>query len=230
MKEHIKTFEFNRSGFDEIKRYHFGVNWPSVYLIQNSKEIYIGEAVDVYNRSRQHFELPERRKLDKIHLITDAEFNKSAALDIESLLIQYMIADKKFVLQNIASGLVDHNYYDKEKYRAKFDLLWEDLKKASLVDNSLRDIRNTNLFKYSPYKALTQDQIDITAELLRHIKVSLSGTYIINGGPGTGKTILATHLIKRFKEIDFFSKLKIGLVIPMTSLRESLRKVFKEIP
>ena len=39
MKGKIKTFEFSRSGFDDIKRYHFGLNWPSVYLIKNTKEI-----------------------------------------------------------------------------------------------------------------------------------------------------------------------------------------------
>jgi DUF2075 family protein len=230
MKGNIKTFEFSRSGFDEIKRYHFGVNWPSVYLIENAKEIYIGEAVNVFNRSRQHYESVDRRRLDRIHLITDDEFNKSAALDVESLLIQYMIADGKFVLQNKAAGLVDHNYFDKEKYRAKFDLLWDELKAMSLVSSELVDIRNTNLFKFSPYKALTEDQNNVGEEILKHIKASESGAYIVNGGPGTGKTILATHLVKRFKEIEGLSTLKIGLVVPMTSLRGSLQKVFKKVP
>ncbi len=230
MKGKIKTFEFSRSGFDEIKRYHFGVNWPSVYLIQNTKEIYIGEAVNVFNRSRQHYESADRRRLDTIHLITDDEFNKSAALDVESLLIQYMIADGKFVLQNKAAGLVDHNYFDKEKYRAKFDLLWDELKVMSLVQNELVDIRNTNLFKFSPYKALTEDQNNVGEEILKHIRASESGAYIVNGGPGTGKTILATHLVKRFKEIEGLSNLKVGLVVPMTSLRGSLQKVFRKVP
>ncbi len=227
MEGKIKSFEFNRAGFDDIKRYHFGVNWPSVYLIQNSKEIYIGEAVNVFNRSRQHYESPERRKLDTIHLITDEDFNKSAALDIESLMIQYMLADGKFVLQNKASGLVDHNYYDKEKYRAKFEIVWEELRQMSLVENELIQIRNTNLFKYSPYKALTSDQLDISEEIIKRIKMGSVGPYMIKGGPGTGKTILATHLIKRLKEEEKLSGLKIGLVIPMTSLRGTLKDVFR---
>ena len=230
MKGKIKTFEFNISGFEDIKRYHYGKNWPLVYLIQGNKEIYIGETINAYDRSRKHNESLERRRLDKIHLITDDEYNVSATLDIESLLIQYMIADGKFVLQNKASGLVDHNYFDKEKYRAKFDLLWDELKVLSLVKNELVDIRNTNLFKFSPYKALTEDQNNIGEEILKHIKASESGAYIVNGGPGTGKTILATHLVKRFKEIESLSTLKIGLVVPMTSLRGSLQKVFRKVP
>ena len=230
MNSKIKTFEFSRAGFEDIRRYHFGQNWPSVYLIQNTKEAYVGEAVSVYNRSRQHYESIQRRALNKIHLITDDEFNKSAALDIESLLIQYMIADGKFTLQNKASGLVDHNYFDKEKYRAKFDLLWDELKTMELVKNELVDIRNTNLFKFSPYKALSEDQNNVGEKILERISTSPSGTFIVNGGPGTGKTILATHLIKRFKEIEKLSGLKVGLVIPMTSLRSSLQRVFRKVP
>ena len=230
MKAKIKTFEFSRAAFEDIRRYHFGRNWPAVYLIQNTKEAYIGEAVSVYNRSRQHYESAQRRTLDKIHLITDDEFNKSAALDIESLLIQYMIADGKFTLQNKASGLVDHNYFDKQKYRAKFDLLWDELKSMELVKNELVDIRNTNLFKFSPYKALSEDQNDVGERILERISTNSSGTFIVNGGPGTGKTILATHLVKRLKEIEKLSNLKVGLVVPMTSLRGSLQKVFRMVP
>lgn len=72
------------------------MNWPVVYLIKNDKELYIGETTSLYNRSNQHYDNPERRKLDKMYVITDEEYNKSAALDIESSLIQYIAADGKF--------------------------------------------------------------------------------------------------------------------------------------
>jgi uncharacterized protein len=225
----IKTFQFKKSEFDRIKQYNFGLNWPVVYLIEDGKELYVGETINAYNRSNQHYERAERRKLHNIHIITDEEYNKSAALDIESSLIQYLAADGKFVLQNGNHGLQNHNYFDREKYQAKFELIWEELKAMSLAKNELVQIRNSDLFKYSPYKALTGDQIIVANELLHNIQLKTNKTFIVNGGPGTGKTILATYLFKRLNELKETKNLKVGLVIPMTSLRQTLKKVFKNI-
>jgi len=96
----IVTFKYNRDNFNEIKNYNFGRNWPVVYLLEDKKEIYIGQTINAYYRSKQHYENPERRKLNEIHIITDEEFNVSASLDIESWLIQYVSADGKYILQN----------------------------------------------------------------------------------------------------------------------------------
>lgn len=225
----IKTFEFNKCKFDEIKKFNFGFNWPVVYLIENGKELYVGETVNVYMRSNQHYEKPERRKLDSLHIINDDEYNKSATLDIESSLIQYVSADGKFILQNGNNGLKNHNYFDRQKYQAKFEVIWEELKKMKLAQNDIEDIRNSDLFKYSPYKALTMDQKDVADKIINKIKSGEKQSYIVNGAPGTGKTILATYLFKRLSEIEEIKELKIGLVVPMTGLRGTLRKTFKNI-
>lgn len=225
----ITTLEFNKAKFEEIKTLNFGYNWPVVYLIENGKELYIGETVNVYVRSNQHYEKPEKRKLDNIHIINDEEYNKSATLDIESSLIQYVSADGKFVLQNGNNGLKNHNYFDRQKYQAKFEIIWESLKQMKLVQNDLDQIRNSDLFKYSPYKALTIDQKMVADELIGGLKSGQDRTYIINGAPGTGKTILATYLFKRLSEIKETKHLKVALVVPMTGLRGTLKKVFKNI-
>ena len=60
----IITFPFNKEDFNQIKNYKFGRNWPVVYILENKKEIYIGQTVNAYYRSKQHFENPERSKLD----------------------------------------------------------------------------------------------------------------------------------------------------------------------
>ena len=78
----INTFQFDLKGFDEIKKHHSGLNWPVVYIIENDKEVYIGETINVFSRSKQHYENPERRELKNIHIITDETYNKSATLDI----------------------------------------------------------------------------------------------------------------------------------------------------
>ncbi len=225
----IKTFPFNKEDFSQIKEYKFGHNWPVVYIIEDKKEIYIGQTVNAYYRSKQHFENPERRKLKDIHIITDEEFNISAAFDIESWLIQHIQADGQYVLQNLTGGLKNHNYYDKVKYKTKFEVAWDNLREMGLAKNTLADLKNSDLFKYSPYKSLTEDQYFIAKQIFKDIKKNEFNTFVVNGKPGTGKTILATYLFKYLKEQDETKNMKIGLVVPMSSLRRTIGKVFSKI-
>lgn len=225
----ISTFDFQKDKIKSIKNNRFGEDWPVVYLIENGKEAYIGESHNVYNRSLQHIKNKDRAKLHKIHLIGDEKYNKSATLDTESLLIQYISADGKFKLQNSNKGLLNHDYFDRERYLAKFEVLWEELKKMKLVANDLVQLKNSDLFKYSPYKALTTDQLIATKEIVRNIKKLDHKLHLVSGRPGTGKTILAIYLFKLLTEIKETKDLKVGLVIPMSSLRQTIKSVFKKI-
>jgi hypothetical protein len=223
----IETFPFEKDKFDQIKNFHYGLNWPVVYIQENGREMYIGQTTDVYTRSKQHVVKPERARLKKIHVISDEEFNMSANCDLEALLIQYVSADGKYVLQNGNDGLTDHNYFDKPKYRAKFDDIWQKLQEKNLAGRNLEEIRNTEFFKYSPYKALTEDQQIIAGVLETAVSVGNIKTHIVNGGPGTGKSVLALYLLKKLKDKN--PDLKVALVVSMTSLRSTLRRVVKRI-
>ena len=223
----IKTFAFNLSGVEDIRNYKFGSDWPIVYLIENGKELYVGETYRAYGRTKQHLEKDARNRLNKIHVISDEESNKSATLDTESSLIEYLVADGKYVLQNGNGGMQNHDYFDRERYQGKFELLWKQLQELNIAKNDLLQIRNSDLFKYSPYKTLTDDQFIIATTLLEHFKEDKKQTYIIHGGPGTGKTILATFLVKQLVEQG---KKNVALVIAMVSLRKTLKKVFKSVP
>lgn len=223
----IKTFPFNQAGVEQIRNYKYGSDWPIVYLIENGKELYVGETIRAYGRTRQHLDIDARKRLHTIHVISDDEFNKSATLDTESSLIEYLVADGKYILQNGNGGLQNHDYFDRERYQGKFELLWKQLQDLNIAQNDLLQIRNSDLFKYSPYKTLTDDQYIIASKLLEHFKEDKNQTYIIHGGPGTGKTILATFLIKQLVEKG---EKNVALVIAMVSLRKTLKKVFKSIP
>jgi DUF2075 family protein/SOS-response transcriptional repressor LexA/DNA replication protein DnaC len=225
----IVTFPFDHSEFANMKKFEHGLNWPVVYLIEDGKELYIGETTSVATRSKQHYEKENRKKLTKIHVVSDDEYNKSATLDTESLLIQYMFADNVFTIQNANKGLSNHNYFDKQKYTAKFEMLWEKLREMSLVRQSLSDLKNTDLFKFSPYKTLTEEQLQIASQLITEIPKKETSTFIINGKPGTGKTILGMYLAKSLLDHEDTKHLKVGLVVPMTSLRKTLSKVVSKI-
>lgn len=229
----IKTFDFNKASFSEIKEYRFGRNWPVVYIIEDKdkrKEAYIGETTSVFHRSQQHIKNKDRALLKNIHIITDEDYNKSVVLDIEAMLIKYISADGLFVLQNGNGGLQEHNYYDREKYKARLEkIVWPALQAKGLVKNNISEIENSDLFKYSPYKTLTLDQLEIAETIISSIEKNNFLTNIIHGGPGTGKTILAVYLMKYIKSHQELKDLNIGLVVPMTPLRSTLKKVFKNV-
>ncbi len=222
----IQTFTFNKTGFEEIKKFPLGRDWPVVYILENQKEVYIGETTSAHNRSRQHYENGDRVCLERMHIIADEDFNKSATLDLESQLIQYFSAEGSLRLQNGNKGLVNHNYFDRDRYRAKLETIWKKLQELTLVKRELSEIENSELFKYSPYKALTEDQLAVAEELYKIVETGQAGAHIVNGGPGTGKTVLATYLVKLLKEDIKTKNLEIGLVISMTSLRSSIQDAF----
>jgi len=223
----IKTFDFNEKSIIDIKNYGFGYNWPVVYIIDNNSDYYIGETISAYTRAKQHLDNPNRKGF-KIHLLIDEQFNKSATLDIESSLIEFFFADGK-LLQNGNKGLSKHDYYQREIYEVKFENIWKRLIHMKMVKNELFDLKNRDLFKYSPYKTLTEDQHNVLSKVVYNIREGIKVPNLISGGPGTGKSILAVYMMKYFAHDPNFKNLKIGLVVPMTSFRGTLKKVFKNI-
>lgn len=223
----IKTFEFNPLGFEKIREYHYGRDWPIVYLLEASNEAYVGETTNFYNRSKQHYENSERKKLKRAHIITDETYNKSAALDIESFLITHLAAEGSFLMQNRNDGIREHNYYQRAEYQAKCEIIWKELIEKGLVQKEVYEIENSDLFKYSPYKSLTEEQYLFVKKLVKDIENDNAKTYVVEGAPGTGKTILATYLMKYLKDHEKTKHLKIALVAPMSGLRSTIQQVFR---
>ena len=253
----IITKKFNDGTPNRLKNEKYGSNWPVVYILNNNDEAYVGETTDASIRANQHLANEVRRSLNKINIIGDDTFNKSSILDLESFLIKYMSADEKFKLQNGNGGLQNHNYYQRQMYETKFREIWIQLQTKGLVKHDLKQIANSDLFKYSPYKALTTDQYiivnDILSDLADLVNKKEPATFVIDGGAGTGKTVLGIYILKMLSQAKDASQieieedqveqnlseilkineavddLKIGLVIPMDNLRTTLKKVFKSI-
>lgn len=223
----IKKFSLDEKEIDKVGDFHYGKDWPVVYLLMNKRELYVGETIGAKKRFKEHLKKDDRRRLTDAYIVTDEEYNKSAALDIESWLIQYFTADGQYILQNKNKGLGNHSYYDREKYESKFEFIWKDMIKLGFARKTLFDLRNSDLFKYSPYKALSRSQFEVAEDLTEDIKKAGNQNIIVSGGPGTGKTILATYMVKSL--VDENPKLKVALVVPMTSLRKTLKAVFKRI-
>ena len=115
-------------------------------------------------------------------------------------MIKYIAADDKYTITNKNIGLVDSDYYERLRYQDKINIIWNKLKGLELAQKDLIEIENSDLFKYSPYKALSDDQLEVTIlikeDLYQRQMNNLNGIYFINGLPGSGKTVLATYLLK----------------------------------
>ena len=243
-------------------------NWPVVYVLDGAtpfakkddpaRSVYVGESINAAARMRQHLDSPEKTLLTELRVIVDPSFNKSVCLDLESYLIRMLAGDGGFRVMNRNDGITDADYFDRERYRETFRQVFDELKDQGVFTRTIPEIENSDLFKLSPFKALTDDQAaaveDIVEGLFADLESGDSSTIVIQGDPGTGKTIVAIFLLKLLKDIEvstdledldsdsFFSEffaegyrelladLQIGLVIPQQSLRESVRRVFRKTP
>ena len=267
----------------EVAATTHGTNWPVVYLIYNDSEVYVGETTSAYVRYGQHASengkyFKDRRRLNRISIIFDDLFNKSAILDIEQNLIHLMEADAAIQeengghgrkLQNRNAGQsYAHDYYNRTIYQAKVEEVWNRLLKRRFVSNSFLSIKNSDLFKYSPYTSLTAEQElvcrDIIRDIISRLSIGKKGMAVIKGAAGTGKSLVLINMImtllrslyikydydfetdseddlddryalhaelERFytnwKTMTGRNSLKIGFVVPMSSIRSTFQMVFK---
>ncbi len=260
----IDRFDFELSTISDVRKLkHDGIdmgnNWPIVYIINNKKDAYVGETVSAARRMEQHLKNEKRQSLTEIRIISDSNFNKSVILDLESFLIKYLSADGKYTLQNGNGGISNHNYYDKDSYKKEFVRIWEELRKNNVAKKSIVDIENSELFKYSPYKTLGKEQFEVMVRILKEMAnrgTEIPLSFVVRGGAGTGKTILAVYLLKYLADLSSPNRLyneledetfsvdeaeavlasegirgieKIGIVIPQKALQSSLKRVFKQI-
>ena len=245
-------------------------NWPIVYILDDGRDaaaqsnpnrlrdIYIGESLNAAGRLRQHLETPAKQHLKNIRVIIDERFNKSVCLDLESYLIKMLAGDGANRVLNRNNGITESNYYQREVYREKFRSIVERLKRDGIFTRSIPEIENSDLFKLSPFKALTEDQANSVEEIVKGFLIDVErgaeSTIVIQGDPGTGKTIVAIYMMKLLVDIktlasledldsnsrfsSFFTEgnqsllhgLRIGLVVPQQSLRDSIKKVFRNTP
>jgi DUF2075 family protein len=226
--------------------------------IKQLSDVYVGESLNAAARMRQHLSSPEKSRLTSARFVVDDTFNKSVCLDLESFLIRMLAGDGTHRVLNRNDGIVEADYYDRERYRETFREVFDALKDEGLFTRTIPEIENSDLFKLSPFKALTQDQAvaveDILEGLFDDLAAGAGGAIVIQGDPGTGKTVVAIYLLKLLRDIadtippdgldsdslfsDFFVEgfrelimgKRIGLVVPQQSLRESIKKVFRRTP
>ena len=186
-------------------------NYPIVYILYNEKKrpsAYIGQTVQASRRLRSHIEDKKRKLLNRSILIGHEKFHQSATYNIESNLINYFIADNHFQLQNVSQtrSRVMHNYYQKSFYNEElFQVIWEKLREENIVSDTVENLRNKDIYKISPYKELSPQQLDIKNDILNFCKehVRKDGNHVIaiEGDAGTGKSVLLSSLFNTMQDM-----------------------------
>ena len=198
----IKSFQFDapQKKVIGLENHPLSRDWPVVYLIHNSSQLYIGETSSVLTRMSQHLDNNDRSKLNKVEIIFDKEYNKSAILDIEQSLIHLYSVDGKYELQNRNGGQSKkHNYYQREKYLNKVEMIWQQLHAMHMTSKTILDIRNSDAYKYSPYHSLTEEQNSLCSatmhDILDHLLKDKQCLTIVQGTAGTGKSVVLMNML-----------------------------------
>ena len=211
---------FKRETIKELKSMDYN-NYPVVYILHNnSKKLkaYIGETVQIRNRLNNHWK-DKKKTMDKAVIISHNHFNQ-----------KYELLNKS---QTTSS--VTHNYYDKPKYDYDiFNDLWEKLRQDKLVDGTLEYLENKDIFKLSPYKELSESQIELKENILEfcieNIKHDKPAVYFIKGEAGTGKSVVLSSTFNAIQDLskDEHSKLE-GTNNHLLVNHEEMIKTYKTI-
>jgi DUF2075 family protein len=218
------------------------------YLIHNDKQIYVGETSHLINRFKDHVKSKKSFKLIKTEIITSEYFNKSAVYDLESRLINYIFADNQLELLNVKKAQASHIYFLKEKINGElFNSIWKTLLAKKIAKNDIHTLENRHLFKYSPFKELSEQQDSVVEKTIELVSkeskediafdgsLTMSREFItpgnkilISGRPGTGKTLLIVKLVHELTKRYNINPREIAVCIPQSNLNKTFKIMFKQ--
>nr|OTN85727.1 hypothetical protein A5821_001673 [Enterococcus sp. 7F3_DIV0205] len=199
------------------------LNYPTVYIIndKNNNEkfsVYIGETADIKRRTIQHLNIDPKKRVEwkklstsdtsKMLVIGHDHFNKSLTLDIENRLMLYLSsADKVDSLYNRRMN-EQNEYYTSNELDSIFSKVWTGLRK---INKDLfpieRIIKDSAIFKASPFHKLTDEQIRAKDFILLRIMEALTREktgqlILVAGEAGSGKTVLMSSLFYELSQLE----------------------------
>lgn len=234
----ITTFDYSQGEYSSWK---LPFDYHCLYILENGKDVYIGETKDVALRSKQHNQVQDlchRYSFTRIHILMGEAFEETPAKHFETLLIQLMQADGKFHVINTRKEW--QHYSRKNMFELCFDHVWLELEKMDLVNHKdFQSVLNLSQYKFSPNMPLTQKQCEAltsiihtidSKELQPHKKGFHARPILISGDPGTGKTVVATSLFHYLRVHEAYRHLTVGLVYASSTTRAEIQEVFKSVP
>lgn len=200
------------------------LTYPTVYLIhrdankklnQNHYTVYVGETNNIRQRTSQHLKIDSKSRSDWSEMVDDnhskmivighEHFNKSMTLDIENQFMLYLSSINTIDHLDNRRKNEQYDYYPANERNKIFSKIWTKLNKKHAEIFPLESvIRDSALFKASPFHKLTEEQLDAKQQILNKVERALQNNetgqlIIVQGEAGSGKTVL---LSKLFYEIS----------------------------
>ena len=168
------------------------------------------------------------RQFEKAAILFGQYVDGNSQNDLEALLITYLTADQenlprkeKRVCRNRTQGnrFVDYPYREDVLTQVLTPFWEQELYKAGLVhQKSLDGLRNSILFKYSPFTELSEEQSALIHEIEEDPR-----SVLIEGTAGTGKTVVLTNLAARLCK---HHKWNVGVVVKANWVKTA-RSIFR---
>ena len=240
-------FKFNENKND-LK---FLFDYPVVYIVNDEKKnrfsVYIGETTDIIRRTSQHLidDIKKENRDDwrdfatssttKMFVIGHNHFNKSLTLDIENRLMLYLSSVTNVIRVQNRKENPQNEYYTSHELDSIFSKIWRSLnRKNEYLFPAESIVRNSAIFKSSPFHKLTNEQLKAKNEIIFKITSALSknefGTLIlVKGEAGAGKTVLMSSLIDDLLNSDDTDFIRENNVINLVVNHDDQLSVYKEI-
>lgn len=242
----------NQLKFNENKNdLKFLFDYPVVYIVNDEKKnrfsVYIGETTDIIRRTSQHLidDIKKENRDDwrdfatssttKMFVIGHNHFNKSLTLDIENRLMLYLSSVTNVIRVQNRKENPQNEYYTSHELDSIFSKIWRSLnKKNQFLFPAESIVRNSAIFKSSPFHKLTTEQIKAKNEIIFKITSALSknefGTLIlVKGEAGAGKTVLMSSLIDDLLNSDDTEFIRENNTINLVVNHDDQLSVYKEI-
>ncbi|GBG96511.1 DUF2075 domain-containing protein [Lactococcus termiticola] len=220
----VKKIDYSGKALQSIDASYnrFLIDFPTVYFVYDIKDtkytVYVGETNDISRRTKQHL-IEKRNDWQKLNsspssrmLVLGNEFsNKSVTLDLENRFINYFLGVESIKSDggiNNRKGNPQGKYYPKEKIQEIFEESWKKLSQEEpLLFPDLNNVKNSALYKSSPFKELSDSQRRAQKQIIMKIEESLSrdedALILVTGNAGSGKTVLMSNV---FYELQLESK------------------------
>ena len=195
------------------------LDYPTVYIIddkisdkKHNYNVYVGETTDINRRTKQHLNDDIRNGREDFKKLSDSSttemyiighkyFNKSLTLDIENRLLDYLLSSESVKNVNNRRGNPQNDYYTSEIMDSVFSKIWRKLHSLNNVLFPIESvIRDSALFKASPFHKLTKEQKEAKSKIILQILSSLTQNLdgqliLVEGEAGSGKTVLMSSLL-----------------------------------
>ncbi|WP_143462648.1 DUF2075 domain-containing protein [Levilactobacillus enshiensis] len=217
----ITEVGFSRQGLADIKEKVSGqhvellLEYPTVYIVYDqekpqSYQVYVGETNDIEQRTRQHLDDDIHDRQDwqyladsqdsQLLVIGHPHFNKSLTLDIENSMMLYMSGVESVKRLNNRRENQQNKYYTADEKGTIFSAIWRKLHQFNADLFPIESVvRDSALFKASPFHELTREQDNARELILRRIKAvfrahEMQQLMLVEGEAGSGKTVLLSTL------------------------------------